>query len=135
MMIQKPQVSVIVPNYNHAPYLKERIDSILNQTFQDFEVILMDDCSTDNTRVILLEYKEKYPDLIKLILQEKNVGPAQNFIDLITFPKSKYIAIFEGDDYRTDPYKLQKQFDYLKRKLKSPLFMLKKLVKALLGKI
>ena len=59
------------------------------------------------------ETKDKYPDLIKLILQEKNVGAAQNFIDLITAPKSKYIAYFEGDDYWTDALKLQKQVDFL----------------------
>ena len=45
-----PLVSVIVPNYNHAPYLRQRLDSIFNQTFQDFEVIILDDCSTDNCK-------------------------------------------------------------------------------------
>jgi len=48
-----PKVSVIVPNYNHAPYLKQRIDSILAQSYQDFELILLDDCSTDNSREML----------------------------------------------------------------------------------
>ncbi|MBQ5610490.1 MAG: glycosyltransferase family 2 protein [Fibrobacteraceae bacterium] len=51
-----PTISVIVPNYNHAPYLRQRLDSIFNQTFQDFEVIILDDCSTDNSKEIIEEY-------------------------------------------------------------------------------
>jgi GT2 family glycosyltransferase len=51
-----PTVSVIIPNYNHAAYLRQRIDSVLRQTYQDFEVILMDDCSTDDSRLIISEY-------------------------------------------------------------------------------
>ncbi len=51
-----PKVSVIVPNYNHAPFLRQRIDTILAQTFQDFELILLDDCSTDDSRSILSSY-------------------------------------------------------------------------------
>ena len=51
-----PKVSVIVPNYNHAPYLKQRIESILNQTFQDFELILLDDYSSDNSREVISDY-------------------------------------------------------------------------------
>ena len=54
-----PQVSVIVPNYNHAPYLRQRLDSIFNQNFQDFEVIILDDCSTDNSKEIIEEYMQK----------------------------------------------------------------------------
>lgn len=78
-----------------------------------FEIIIADDCSTDNTRELLKEYKAKYPDRIKLILQESNVGPARNWLDLIYYPKSKYIAYLEGDDYWIDPYKLQKQVEFL----------------------
>lgn len=81
------------------------------------ELIIADDFSTDGTRDILSYYKEKYPDMIRLILQEKNVGPAQNWTDLITAPKSKYIAYFEGDDYWIDEYKLQKQVDFMERNL------------------
>ena len=111
-----PLLSVCLITYNHAKYIKEAIDGVLMQKVNfSWELIIADDFSTDGTREIILEYKKKYPDFIKLILQEKNVGPTQNWIDLITSPTSKYIAYFEGDDYWTDPHKLQKQVDFLER--------------------
>lgn len=112
--METPLLSVCLITYNHVNYIKQAIDGVLmqNVTFT-WELIIADDFSTDGTREILLYYKIKYPDFITLILQEKNVGAAQNWIDLITYPKSKYIAYFEGDDYWTDPYKLQKQVDVL----------------------
>ena len=68
-------VSIIVPNYNHAPFLNQRLDSIFNQTFQDFEVILLDDASTDNSLSILEDYKEKFKSKVShLIVNEKNSG-------------------------------------------------------------
>lgn len=109
-----PLLSVCLITYNHAPYIKDAIEGVLMQKVNfSWELIIADDFSTDVTREIVLEYKEKYPDFIKLILQEKNVGAAQNWRDLITSPKSKYIAYFEGDDYWTDPLKLKKQVDFL----------------------
>lgn len=109
-----PLLSVCLITYNHVNFIKQAIDGVLMQKV-DFawELIIADDFSTDGTREILLEYKNKYPDFIKLILQEKNVGSAQNFIDLITVPISKYITYFDGDDYWIDPLKLQKQVDFL----------------------
>ena len=71
--MNEPLVSVIVPNYNHAPYLRERIDSILNQTFQDFELILLDDCSPDNSREIINSYKDN-PHVSHIVLNEENSG-------------------------------------------------------------
>lgn len=64
-------VSVIVPNYNHAPYLKPRIDSIVNQTYHDFELILLDDCSTDNSREILESYRSN-PHVTHIVYNEQN---------------------------------------------------------------
>jgi len=113
-MNNEPLLSVCLITYNHVKYIREAIESVLMQKVNfAWELIIADDFSTDGTREILLEYKEKYPSFIKLILQEKNVGPAQNWLELITTPKSKYIAYFEGDDYWTDPRKLQKQVDFL----------------------
>lgn len=112
--MNKPLLSVCLITYNHANYIKEAIDGVLMQNVNfAWELIIADDFSTDGTREILYDYKNKYPDFIKLILQEKNVGAYQNWVDLITYPKSKYVAYFEGDDYWTDPYKLQKQVDVL----------------------
>jgi len=109
-----PLLSVCLITYNHVNFIKDAVDGVLmqNVTF-NWELIIADDFSTDGTRQILLDYKKKHPEFIKLILQEKNVGAAKNWIDLITTPKSKYIAYFEGDDYWTDPNKLQKQVDFL----------------------
>ena len=109
-----PLLSVCLITYNHQKYIRRAIEGVLVQKVNfDWEFIIADDFSTDGTRAILQEYQLKYPDRIKLILQEKNVGPAQNWFDLINAPESKYIAYFEGDDYWTDADKLQQQVDFL----------------------
>lgn len=100
--------------YNHEKYIVQSIDSVLMQrTNFDYEIVIGEDCSTDKTREIVLEYKAKYTGRIKLLLQEKNVGMMQNFIDTLRACNGKYIALLEGDDYWTDPLKLQKQMDFL----------------------
>lgn len=112
--MKTPLLSVCLITYNHENYIRQAIEGVLMQKVDfEWELIIAEDCSTDKTRAIVLEYKEKHPHFIKLILQEKNVGPAKNFLDLIETPKSKYIAYFEGDDYWIDPLKLQKQVDIL----------------------
>lgn len=109
-------LSVCLITYNHEKYIRQAIDSILSQQVDfEWELIIADDYSTDGTRDIILEYHLKYPDLIKLIFQKQNVGPARNWIDLISMPSSKYIAYLEGDDYWVDSYKLQKQVDFLEK--------------------
>jgi len=107
-------VSVCMITYNHEKYISQAIDSMLMQkTNFDYEILIGEDCSPDRTREIVLEYKSKYPDKIKLLLQENNVGMMQNFIDTLKACSGKYIALCEGDDYWTDQYKLQKQVDIL----------------------
>ena len=112
--MRKPFVAVCLITYNHAKYIREAIDSVLaQQTNFAWELVIADDCSTDGTREILQEYQEQYSDRIKLILQKKNVGAEQNWLDLINYPKAKYMAYLEGDDYWTNPNKLQLQVDFL----------------------
>jgi glycosyltransferase involved in cell wall biosynthesis len=92
-------VSIIVPNYNHANYLQQRIDSILNQTYQDFELVILDDCSTDGSKKILEEYKE-HPKVTHLIFSESNSGsPFKQWAKGINLAKGKYIWIAESDDF------------------------------------
>lgn len=93
-----PKVSVIIPNYNHAPYLRQRIDSVLDQTYQDFELILLDDCSTDNSRTILAEYKQN-PKVSHCILNEKNSGSTfRQWNKGVELAQGDYIWIAESDD-------------------------------------
>jgi glycosyltransferase involved in cell wall biosynthesis len=114
--MSSPVLSVCLITYNHEKYIEQAIESILKQEVNfSWNLIIADDCSTDRTRVIIADYESRYPDLIKLILQEKNVGAAQNWIDLISHPSSKYIAYLEGDDYWIDNRKLQKQIDFLEK--------------------
>lgn len=112
--MSKPLVSVCLITYNHVKYIREAIDSVLAQeTDFTWDLVIADDYSTDGTRDILREYQQQYPERIRLILQEKNVGAEQNWIDLISYPTSKYIAYLEGDDYWTNPKKLQMQVEFL----------------------
>lgn len=93
-------VSVIVPNYNHAPYLPERLNAIYNQTYKNFEVILLDDCSTDNSREILQEFYAVHKDNTRIIFNEKNSGGVFNqWRKGIEAAKGNLIWIAESDDY------------------------------------
>lgn len=117
-MEKTPLVSVCCITYNHAPYISQCVDGFLMQkTSFPYEIIINDDCSSDGTTEILKEYAEKYPDLIQLILHDENQYSKgiRRILATFVYPlvKGKYIAICEGDDYWTDPYKLQKQVDYL----------------------
>ena len=110
----EPVVSIGVVTYNQEKYIRQCIDSILMQKVNfKYELIIGEDCSPDNTREILLEYKEKYPDIIKRILHDENVGPAKNVKSVKFEAKGKYFAGIEGDDFWIDENKLQKQFDFL----------------------
>lgn len=94
-----PTVSVIVPNYNHAPYLRQRIESILAQTYQDFELILLDDCSTDGSRDILESYRDN-PHVTHLIYNETNSGSAfRQWKRGVELAQGEWIWIAESDDY------------------------------------
>ena len=107
-------VSVCMLTYNHELYIREAIEGVLLQkTNFKIELIIGEDCSKDNTRKICLEYQNKYPDLIKLFLPQQNVGMQQNSIETLRKSSGKYIAMCEGDDYWNDPYKLQKQVDFM----------------------
>lgn len=93
-----PEVSVIIPNYNHAPFLKERIDSVLQQTFRDFEVIILDDASTDNSRALIETFRGN--TLVTHILyNEKNSGsPYRQWQKGIEVSNGRWIWIAESDD-------------------------------------
>lgn len=111
-------VSVCCITYNQVFYIRQCLDGFLMQkTNFKFEVIIHDDCSTDGTTDVIREYVEKYPDLIKPIFQEKNQyqNGCKRILATFVYPKvqGKYIALCEGDDYWTDPLKLQKQVDFL----------------------
>ena len=112
--INSPDISIAMLAFNHEKFIGEAIESVLMQrTSYTYKIIIAEDFSTDKTREIILEYQKKYPDKIKLILQDKNVGAGQNNVDLLLNLEGKYIAALEGDDYWTDPLKLQKQVDFL----------------------
>ncbi len=113
-----PLVSIICATYNHELFIKDTIEGFIKQqTNFSFEIIIHDDASTDNSKLIIKEYESKYPHLFNNIYQIENQFSNKDvsiWADIM-FPKAqgKYIALCEGDDYWTDPYKLQKQVDFL----------------------
>lgn len=116
-MNNNPLVSIACLTYNHEKYIRDAINGFLIQkTDFQIEIIIHDDASTDNTANIIREYEKKYPELIKPIYQNENkyskgIKPSPNYV----WPKcsGKYIALCEGDDYWLDPFKLQKQVNFL----------------------
>ena len=97
--MKTPLVSVIVPNYNHARYLEQRLDTVFNQTYQNFEVIILDDKSTDNSLEVIQRYKDN-PHLSQIVVNEQNTGsPFKQWDKGINLAKGELIWIAESDDY------------------------------------
>jgi glycosyltransferase involved in cell wall biosynthesis len=110
----EPLVSVKMLTYNHAPFIAQAIEGVLQQkTNFPFELVIGEDCSTDNTREIVFEYQKKYPDIIRVVTSDRNVGMNNNGLRTLHACQGKYIAFCEGDDYWHNPGKLQKQVEYL----------------------
>jgi glycosyltransferase involved in cell wall biosynthesis len=113
-MVKAPKVSIVSISYNQELYIEQMLQSFVDQivTF-DIEIIVADDCSTDNTAAIIRKYAKKYPKLFKPILRDKNLGVQRNLVSALQAAKGEYVALCEGDDYWTDPQKLQKQVDFM----------------------
>ena len=109
-----PVVSIFCLVYNHELYIKDCLEGFLMQKCNfDYEIVIGEDCSTDNSRLIILEYAQRFPTKFKLLFHDKNIGGSENQMFVFENCTGKYIAMCEGDDYWTDPNKLQKQVDFL----------------------
>jgi glycosyltransferase involved in cell wall biosynthesis len=114
VMNKHPVVSVHMITFNHEPYVARAIEGVLMQeTDFPIELVIGEDCSTDRTREIVLEYQKKHPETIRVIASARNVGPSVNELRTDKACRGKYVAYCEGDDYWHHPLKLQKQVDYL----------------------
>ena len=114
VLSKDPVVSVYMITYNHDPYIAQAIEGVLIQeTDFPIELVIGEDCSTDRTRKIVLEYQKKYPEIIRMITSEKNVGAKKNGKRTRALCRGKYLAFCEGDDFWHHPKKLQMQVDYL----------------------
>jgi glycosyltransferase involved in cell wall biosynthesis len=108
------KVSVIIPTYNHSQFISQALESVVAQRADfTFEIIVSEDCSTDGTRKIVLDWRARYPDLIRLILSEQNVHSNEVVARAFRAAKGTYIALLDGDDFWTCPDKLQLQVDFL----------------------
>lgn len=107
-------ISVIIPSYNRDETVGQTIESILAQEVDaDIEIVIGDDCSTDNAREVLLAYKEKYPEIIRLFLREQNMGLGANWAQCVKDCRGEFICNCDNDDYWHNPNKLQLQLDYM----------------------
>ncbi len=112
--MRQSKVSVYLITFNQAQFIAKALESVLAQkTAFDYEIVVGDDCSTDGTTEILKAYQKRHRGKIRLILHDENVGMMRNALDVLEGCGGEYIACLEGDDYWTDPGKLQKQADYL----------------------
>ena len=120
-LCKHPVVSVKMITYNHEPYIRQAIEGVMMQkTDFEFELVIGEDCSTDKTREICFEYQKKYPDKIRVLWSEENLcqhpHPAgDNSRRTVAHCRGEFVAFCEGDDYWTDPTKLQRQVDVMRR--------------------
>lgn len=110
----KVKISACIITYNQQEYIGQCLEGAVNQVLDcNYEIVIGDDCSTDDTFKICQQYAKKYPGKIRLLSREKNLGMARNWENVIGECQGEYIAICEGDDYWTDNHKLQKQINFL----------------------
>jgi glycosyltransferase involved in cell wall biosynthesis len=100
--------------YNHEKFVAQAIQSALDQRVNfEYEIVIGEDCSTDETRRIAVDFQRRHPDIIRLLLPERNLGVMKNTVETFRACRGKYVALLEGDDYWTSPHKLQRQVEFL----------------------
>ena len=109
--MEKDLVSIIMPSYNTAPYIRETIQSVLDQTYQNWELIIVDDCSTDNTDGVVASIKD---DRIRYLKNEKNSGAAVSRNRALREAEGRWIAFLDSDDVWM-PDKLEKQVSFMEK--------------------
>lgn len=113
-MKNKMKISACIITYNHESYIKECLEGAISQKLNyNYEIVIGEDFSSDDTLKICREYASKYPDIIRLLPTSKNLGMIGNWERTISECKGEFIAICEGDDYWTDSQKLQKQIEFM----------------------
>lgn len=111
---ENPYVSVVITSCNREQYIGQAIDSVLSQECEfPIEIVIGDDCSTDNSRTLLKTYKEKYPDIIVLKLHESHIGLGANWASACQMARGRNIACLDDDDYWCDNHRLQEMVDYM----------------------
>src|SRR5436190_4146624 len=96
---RRPKVSVLMMTYNHAKYIRQAIESVLMQKVNfAYEIIIGEDFSPDGTRDIVVEYQQRYPDLVRALLTERNIGASENWRRVVGATRGEYVATLEGDD-------------------------------------
>ena len=117
--MKKPLVSICCITYNQERYIRDALEGfVMQQISFPFEIVISDDCSKDNTRVIIAEYKAKYPKIFRDVSPKTNLGVIENWKHVHQQAKGEYVAFCEGDDYWTDPLKVQKQVDFMEAHIK-----------------
>lgn len=108
-------LSLCIITYNHEKFIRECLDGVLMQNINcEFEIVISDDCSNDNTLSICEAYKKRFPNLITILKNDRNIGMAGNWYKAIQSCKGNFIAICEGDDFWISSDKIQIQYDYMK---------------------
>lgn len=108
-------ISIIIPNYNNKKYLTDCLDSVLRQSFKNFEIIVTDDCSTDGSGELIGHYVGRYPEIIRALFHEKNLGISRNRHRGIVASHGKYITTLDSDDMYDDIQKLEREYGLIKK--------------------
>ena len=115
--MDKPLISVMILAYNIEEYIEQSVHgALMQECAYSFEIVICDDCSTDNTRNICERLQQEFPDKIRLIFNEENKGVIRNYYETMAQCRGKYVADCSGDDYWIDPKKLQMQADILEKR-------------------
>ena len=108
------KLSVMMITYNHERFIAQAIESVLAQRVNfDCEIVIGEDCSTDGTRAVIMDFQRRYPGRIVPLLRDRNLGAMRNFAETLAVCRGKYLAFLEGDDYWTHEDKLQTQINFL----------------------
>lgn len=111
------KLSVMMITYNHERFITQAIESVLAQRVDfDYEIVIGEDCSTDGTRAVIMDFHRRHPGRIVPLLRDQNIGAMRNLEATLATCRGQYLALLEGDDYWTCDEKLQRQVDFLDSK-------------------